>query len=299
MIREAPRGVAITRSTLRRMPLPPLDGDGDKDDRGRVLVAGGSRETPGAVRLAGVAALRAGAGKLQLATVRECAATLGLTVPEAKVVALPSTRHGEIDGARAARAFDADAAESDAVLIGPGMTAIPAARAMVSSLVRRMTTGACMVLDAAAIQSLITNESLLDPLGGRAVLTPHAGEMATLLGIEKDDVEANAPRVAALAAERFGAVVVLKGAVTWIAGTDGSLSRYSRGGVGLATSGSGDALSGLIAGLAARGAPAAIAAVWGVWAHGEAGRALARRFGSVGFLASELLAEAPRVLNHG
>ena len=96
-----------------------------------------------------------------------------------------------------------------------------------------------------------------------------------------------------MAAERFGVVVALKGAESWIATPDGALLRYDGGDVGLATSGSGDTLAGVVSGFAARGADALTAAAWGVFVHGAAGRVLARRMGRVGFLARELLDEIP------
>ena len=128
------------------------------------------------------------------------------------------------------------------------------------------------------------------------VLTPHAGEMASLLGIDKDDVEADPANTALIAAERFGVVVALKGADSWIADPEGELLHYSGGSVGLGTSGSGDTLAGIVAGLAARGASPLTSAAWGVWAHGSAGRVLSRRMATVGFLARELLAEVPALV---
>ncbi|MDB4874926.1 MAG: carbohydrate kinase [Gemmatimonadetes bacterium] len=278
------------------MPLPPLDGDADKNARGQVLVIGGSMRVPGAVLLAGVAALRAGAGKLQVATVRDAALPLGLAVPEALVVALPPTRAGEIAGSRAWPLLEPHASSADAVLVGPGMIGGESVAPIVAGLVRILGADATLVLDSASIFVLRDDEQMLMTLGGRAVVTPHAGEMATLLGIDKRDVEADAPAAAKHAAERFGVVVALKGAESWIASPNGSLLCYKDGSVGLATSGSGDTLAGIVAGLAARGAQATIAAAWAVWAHGTAGRRLARRLGTVGFLARELLAELPALV---
>jgi NAD(P)H-hydrate repair Nnr-like enzyme with NAD(P)H-hydrate dehydratase domain len=120
--------------------------------------------------------------------------------------------------------------------------------------------------------------------------------MAGVLGMEKEEVEADPLAVALRAAEELGAVVALKGPDTLIAAPDGRAYRYPGGRVGLATSGSGDVLAGLVAGLLARGAEPAGAAAWGVWLHGEAGNALARRVGPIGYLARELPAEVPRLL---
>ena len=290
---RARRATEVTRALLRRMPLPRPDAEGDKDSRGRVLAVGGSAETPGAILLAGVAALRAGAGKLQLASVKSVAAALGVAVPESLVVALPETRGGEISGDAGADSIRERISSVDALLIGPGMTSERAARALVRGVVRRLGDEATLVLDASAVTALHDDDDALLELHGRAVLTPHAGEMATLLGVEKDDVESNPAEMARDAAARFGAVVALKGPESWIAEPDGTLYHYAGGSVGLATSGSGDTLAGIIAGLAARGASAVQSAIWGAYLHGAAGEVLARRIGPIGYLARELLDEVP------
>jgi ADP-dependent NAD(P)H-hydrate dehydratase len=186
----------VTRAFLRRTPLPPLASDDDKETRGRVLVVGGSTLVPGAILLAGVAALRAGAGKLQLATARDSAVNLGLAVPESLVIALPRTRDGEIAGARAAVALRRYAATADAVLVGPGMSGKRSVHALLAALVGHLGGGTTLVLDGAGVTTLRHAERLLAPLTGRVVLTPHAGEMASLLGLDKREVEKDAPGMA-------------------------------------------------------------------------------------------------------
>lgn len=279
------------------MPLPPLHSDDDKESRGRVLVVGGSTLVPGAVLLAGEGALRAGAGKLQLATARGAAVGLSLVLPEALVVPLAQSRSGEIAGARAAAALRRYASETDALLLGPGMATIPSVGGLLSSIVSYMSDDATLVLDGAGVVALAAHPTALASLGGRVVLTPHAGEMASLFGVDKADVEADPASTALHAAERFAAVVALKGAESWIAGPAGELLRYEGGSVGLGTSGSGDTLAGIVTGLAARGAGPMEAAAWGVWAHGSAGRILSRRMATVGFLARELLYEVPALIS--
>jgi hydroxyethylthiazole kinase-like uncharacterized protein yjeF len=294
---NTPRARAVTQALLRRIALPEPDAEGDKDARGRVLVVGGSVQVPGALLLAGVAALRAGAGKLQLATARTVAPFVGVAVPEALVVGLPATRAGEIAGARSAAPLRALAAGVNALLLGPGISDRRSAHALIAALVPRLRDDAVLVLDAGGIIALREDDALLSRLEGRAVLTPHAGEMASLLGVDKGEVEAAPAETAREAARRFGATVALKGAESWIAEPDGTLYHYAGGTVGLATSGSGDTLAGIVAGLAARGTPAAHAAVWGAYLHGAAGRSLARRIGPIGFLARELLDEIPALMH--
>jgi hydroxyethylthiazole kinase-like uncharacterized protein yjeF len=134
------------------------------------------------------------------------------------------------------------------------------------------------------------------PHAGPVLLTPHAGEMAHLCGSDKAAIEADPGPAALQAARRWQAVVALKGAATMLAAPDGSLWRHEAAVPGLATAGSGDVLAGLIAGLAARGATLLQAAAWGVALHARAGQRLARQHGSLGYLASELAAEVPALL---
>jgi len=292
---SARQGVpTVTPALLRGLPLPAPDDDGDKDRRGRVLVVGGAAEMPGALLLAGVAALRAGAGKLRLATAERVAPTVGVAVPEARVRGLPETPAGGIDP-RAADDLDEWVCRTDALLVGPGMVDPEAVAALTLRLLSRVDD-AVVVLDAEALACLSEARDALHRLEGRAVVTPHAGEMAGLLGTEREAVDADPLAVARRAAAELGCVVALKGSVTYVAAPGGEAFRYTSGGVGLATSGSGDTLAGIVAGLAARGADPLRAALWGVALHGGAGNVLAKRMGRVGFLARELLDEVPRVM---
>ena len=281
----------ITSRLLGGWPLPQPDDDGDKEDRGVALVVGGSTELPGAALLAAAAALRAGAGKIRIATVRSVAASLGVALPEARVFSLPETRTGAI-APDAAEEIVQLAGRAGATMIGPGMTDEGAAVELVRALLPALP-GAALVLDAAALACLGADPNILRGLRCRAILTPHAGEMASMLRCDKDAVIRDPLATARQAAEAWRAVVVLKGADTAIASPEGSLYRNTSGNVGLATSGSGDTLAGIIGGLAARGADPLQAAVWGVYLHGRAGDRLARRVGPLGFLARELLDEIP------
>jgi ADP-dependent NAD(P)H-hydrate dehydratase len=153
-----------------------------------------------------------------------------------------------------------------------------------------------LVLDAEAMLAVAGRPEQLHALRRPAILTPHAGEMASLLDLDKDRVLDDVVGTALRAAAHFRAVVALKGSETIISTPDGESWRNRTGNVGLATSGSGDTLSGIIAGLAARGADPPHAAAWGVYLHGSAGDRLADRVGPLGFLARELLAEIPPLM---
>jgi ADP-dependent NAD(P)H-hydrate dehydratase len=258
------------------------------------MVAGGSSEIPGALLLAGVAALRAGAGKLQLAAPRSAASSLGVALPEARVFALPETNEGHLDRKAGARAIEC-APGADAILIGPGMLNAEAIRGFMDEVLRRVTDKQ-LVIDALALSALrggryrFTEET-------RVVLTPNFEEMAAITGEKPAAIAADPRGVAARVAQDLNAVVVLKGPETVIATPYGEVFRYSEGEVGLATSGSGDILAGIVAGLLARGATLDQAAVWATYLHGTAGNRLKRKMGAIGFLARELSAEIPAIMS--
>jgi hydroxyethylthiazole kinase-like uncharacterized protein yjeF len=293
--------VNVDAGTLRAWPLPMPGGDSDKEQRGHVLILGGSREMPGALILAATAALRAGAGKLTIATGASVAQLVALAIPEARVIGLRETAHGSF-AREAVAELDPLADQVNAVLIGPGMQDEVSTAALVRALLQRLgDSAASVVLDACAMGVI------LHPGGGAAppgpfqfvqqvIVTPHAGEMAHLTGIAKQDILAAPDVHAARAAQRWNAVVALKGARTVISAPDGERWQHEGGNAGLGTSGSGDALAGIIAGLAARGASLTQATCWGVALHALAGEKLARRYGILGYLAREIADEVPALM---
>ena len=302
--RPASRGVKnaggrarlITAALLGRLPLPEPDEGGSKEERGRVLVVAGSPEMPGAAVLAATAAARAGAGKLQIATAESVARLVAVAVPEARVFALPEAGEGALDPAGVARISDY-VREARAVLVGPGMCGGSGIARVTRALLPHVGEGATLVLDADALNVLAAEPRLLAPLRGRCVLTPHTTEMSEMTGIEEDEIKNDPASAARGAARLFGATVALKGRETFVAAPDAAEVYVNRAGnVGLATSGSGDTLAGLVSGLAARGADPVRAAVWGVHVHALAGDALARSAGTLGYLARELPAEFPRLM---
>ncbi len=286
-----PAVIDVDEALLREWPLRQPGASADKEDRGTTLVIAGSREMPGAAWLAALAALRAGAGKLTVATAASVAAGLALALPEARVVALPETDDGGFAIA-AAGLLGPLLACSDAVLIGPGMQDEPATRRIVTALVAS-AGGVAVILDALAMNVAADGWRF----AATPLLTPHAGEMAQLTGLSKDAICADPERHAREAAVRLNAIVALKGACTFVAAPDGRCWRHQGDNPGLGTSGSGDTLAGIITGLAARGAELTQAAVWGVALHAAAGRVLAQRQGPIGYLASELAAEIPRLMH--
>jgi hydroxyethylthiazole kinase-like uncharacterized protein yjeF len=277
--------VEVTPTVLAGRRLPRHDDQATKHDRGSLLVVGGSCETPGAVLLAGLAALRVGAGRLAMATAGPTVPPLAVAVPEARVTALAATDAGAIDPGEADRMAEL-AGRVDAVLIGPGMLDVDAAEPLLDALTWCLTsTKAVLVIDAGALPAVGRHPDWIRRLGGRALLVPNPDELE-ILGVG----------TALSAAERYDAVVAERGPTTEIAAPAGGRWLDHHGNVGLATSGSGDVAAGIAAGLVTRGADPVTAAIWAAALHGRAGERLAERMAPVSFLARELLDELPATL---
>ena len=289
MNRRAPR--EVDDALLRGWALPPLDEQGDKESRGRVLVVAGSREMPGAAILAATAALRAGAGKMVIATPASGALIVAAAMPEARVIALPEGADGSptLAGLELLQSVADDTA---ALLVGPGMIGDEGTLAFVDALLPLFERSVC-VLDALAMDHLRDGGACHQD----AILTPHAGEMAHLTGEHKDAILADPVGFARRQSGAWKAVVALKGATTCIASPQDEAWVHRLEVPGLGTSGSGDVLAGVIAGLVARGTPPAQAAVWGVALHARAGLRLSERVGALGFLARDLAAEVPPLMH--
>jgi ADP-dependent NAD(P)H-hydrate dehydratase len=286
--------IEVTSLLLQQWRLPMPDKSGDKNERGRILIVGGSSEMPGAVILAATAALRAGAGKLTIATSSVVAPLVAQTIPEARVIGLDETP----DGGIALEAVDRIPLDFDCVLIGPGMQDEDSTCQVVSTLVHGLKDTS-VVLDACAMNVVgVNNEHRLKCFESPVLLTPHAGELAHLSGKSREEIEEDPMHHALDAARAWNAVVALKGAVTYLATPDGQVWRHEGGNIGLAISGSGDTLAGIAGGLLARGATLAQGAVWSVALHARAGERLAERHGALGYLAREIPGEVPQLM-HG
>ncbi len=286
--------VNVDAAALRAWPLPMPSADGDKEARGHVLILGGSREMPGAVILAATAALRAGAGKLTIATGASVAQLVALALPEARVIGLAETEQGGFTDEAVAK-LDPLADKVNAILIGPGMQDEAATALLVRALLPRLDgSDVSVVLDACAMGVVLADAAFR--FAQPVIVTPHAGEMAHLTGASKEEIGAEPEQHAVATARRWNAVVALKGARTLVVAPAGERWQHEGGNIGLAISGSGDALAGIIAGLAARGASLTQAACWGVALHARAGELLAERLGVLGYLAREIPAEIPALM---
>lgn len=279
----------VSAVSLRNWPLP--QPGGSKHSRGHVLVVGGSPSTPGAAMLAGLAALRVGAGVLALAVAASTAIAVATAVPEASVTGL--TALDDNDATSDAQLTDV-LASTGSVLVGPGITDVDAARSLVDAALEAQTNrSGSLVLDAFALGVL---RDVVDEheLRGPVVLTPNTTEAGYLLARSADELDDAEPTdIAAAIADRYGAVVTYASSV---AEPGGRTWTVPAGHPGLGTSGSGDVLAGIVAGLLARGAEPAQAACWASYLHAAAGDRLAARVGRLGFLARELVDELPLVI---
>lgn len=278
----------LNRAALDAHRLPPVI-DGDKDTKGRVLIVAGSRDVPGAALLAAMGAMRAGAGKLQIATV-ECIATqLGIAMPEAMVVGMPQDADGGFDQKAVAPLLDR-AGKVDAVVAGPGLAEGDACARIAKAL---LGSEAALALDAALLHALepVRSHRTLSP-----ILLPHSGELASLLDCDEQEVAADPIGCGQRAAQRFRSIVLVKGSTSHVVTPAGDVWTYSGGTPGLGVSGSGDVLAGIVGGLLARGAEPLTAILWAVWLHGEAGASLARKVGPIGFLARQISDEVPALM---
>lgn len=274
----------VDPALLASWPLP--EPDGSKRSRGDVVVIGGARATPGAAQLAGLSALRVGAGRLTLAVAASVAGAVGVAVPESGVLALEETPGGHVRG-RSVQAFAADIRSADAVLVGPGLDDIRETRRMLSALADLLVEPSGVVLDAYALGALAGRRSA-HPFAN-AILKPNESEAEVLLGRPLRDLVDDSLALA----DRYRAVVTCMGI---IADPSGAAYRVRETGPGLGTSGSGDVVAGAITGLAARGCSPLQAAVWGTYLHARAGAFLAETVAPLGFLARDVSERLPAEL---
>lgn len=267
-----------------RARLPRLAPDAHKGSRGHLLLVAGSVGRTGASLLAAQAALRAGAGLVTVATTGPAQAAL-----DAKVAEVMTARYAEGDDAEPASCDEVSrlAVGKRAVALGPGMPVGPGARALVRRVAAELPLP--LVIDADGLNHLgVDFAELLRQAPAPRVLTPHPGEAARLLATTPAAIGADRPGSARELAARSGAIVVLKGARTLVAAPDGSLYVNPAVEPALATAGSGDVLTGVIAALLARGCAALDAALCGVFAHGRAGAMARAALGTSHLVAGDL-----------
>jgi NAD(P)H-hydrate epimerase len=272
--------------------LPPRAPDSHKGDFGRVLVVAGSRGMSGAAVLCASAALRAGAGLVRVAIAAGVLPIVAAGNPCYMTASLPDDNDG-----RLAPQAEADvlrlAETSDVVAAGPGLGATPAVAAIVRALLARVPGP--LVLDADALNVLAGHAEALRGRKVPPILTPHPGEFGRLLGRKVSGAPTERQELAAQFAAEHGVVLVLKGHGTVV--TDGRRVYMNKtGNPGMATGGSGDVLTGLIAALLGQKLEPFAAAQLGVHLHGLAGDLARDDLGEVALIATDLIAYLPRAL---
>jgi NAD(P)H-hydrate epimerase len=271
--------------------LPERPADGHKGTFGRVFVLAGSSGLTGAAILASEAALRVGAGLVTLGIPRSLNPILEVKLTEVMTLPLAETGTGALSG-EAWETIAERVATCDALAIGPGLGRHPETVSLVRRVLKERQGP--LVVDADALNQVAP--AGLGVFPSNAVITPHPAELARLVGTSTAEIQSNRLAAAENAARELGCVVVLKGAGTIAAAPDGHLWIGPAGTAALATGGTGDVLTGVIAGLMAQGLPPLDAAIAGVYVHGRAGEMLADEVGLAGALAGELLPILPRVL---
>jgi hydroxyethylthiazole kinase-like uncharacterized protein yjeF len=259
---------------------------------GRLLIVGGSRQTPGAVRLAAEAALRAGCETVQVLTVRSTAAAFAVAVPELLVAGVDETADGEMAPGGFGPAAEM-AEQADVVLVGPGFMSPRAAVDLCRPLLPRLK---CRVVVDALAMAIFATEPSFRFADGQAILTPNTGELGLALDEDPKRAEREPADAVRRLTRRANAVVTSGSATTYVAGPAGDLWVDRAGHDGLAASGSGDVKGGIIAAAFGRLDDPEKAAIWGGHVHARAGELVASRVGRVGFLASEVVTAVPEVL---
>ncbi len=278
--------------------IPPRMPDSHKGTYGRVLVLAGSAGMPGAASLAALAALRTGSGLVTVALPASISLAVAATVPEATQILLPNEADLSLqEKDRLVAALGADFERRyDAAAIGPGLGTSARARALVEAVLRRFAGP--VVADADALNILAASPDLAGPARADRIFTPHPGELERLTG-EKPKGDAERLAAAARLAARFGCVAVLKGHRTVIVEGD----RYAvneTGNPGMATGGSGDVLTGVIASLLGQGFAAFDAARLGAHLHGSAGDLAAAALGEASVIAGDIIDSLPEAIRkHG
>jgi NAD(P)H-hydrate epimerase len=273
--------------------LPPRAADSHKGDFGRVLVVAGSRGMSGAAALAGQGALRGGAGLVRVAVPEEILPIIASANPCYLTSPLPQDEHGRLSAA-AGDALRELVAANDVTALGPGLGQSQAVTGLVLAVLK--AAPGPLVLDADALNALQAQTQHLRGRPVPPVLTPHPGEFARLTGGQPPASPPEREEQSVRFAAEHGVVLVLKGHVTLV--TDGRrLYANTTGNPGMATGGSGDVLTGLIAALLGQGLKPFAAAQLGVYLHGLAGDLARDAVGEVSLIASDLLQYLPSAFN--
>ncbi len=286
----------LITSAWARTVLPHRPLSANKGTFGRVLVIAGSINYIGAAYLACSGALRVGAGLVTLATPASLQPVLAAKLTEVTYLPLPESQPGIIS-AQAAQLIRRQLKDYNVLLMGCGVGQGQSTATFVRSvLLRSKLPLPFLVLDADALNILGKVPGWWRQLTGEAILTPHPGEMSRLAETSVNEVQSDRVGIARRLAAEWHKTIVLKGAYTVIAAPDGQARISPVANPGLASAGTGDVLTGVIAGLAAQGLPSFDAAALGVYLHAQAGEMIKEILGNAGMIATDLLTALPLVI---
>ncbi len=288
--------VELMTRTWAGSALPARPAGANKGSFGRVLAVVGSENYIGAAYLACMGAARVGAGVVTLSTARSLQPILASKLTEITYAPLPEDEKG-ILSAKAAAAILSILPYYKVMLMGCGLGQLPHTKNFVKNILSGLPEKApVLVLDADALNILSEMPRWWKHVPGSTIVTPHAGEMARLMGLSVEEVQGNRLELCRRAASDWQKIVVLKGAFSVIAEPGGRVMISGAANAGLASAGTGDVLAGAIAGLAGQGIPLLQAAALGVYLHAAAGELVKDEIGDTGMLATDLLPALPKVI---
>ncbi|MFB3881974.1 MAG: NAD(P)H-hydrate dehydratase [Armatimonadota bacterium] len=293
LVDESPAAAELVDPNWVGMILPRRRPSAHKGSQGRVLIIAGSAGMTGAACLCARGALRVGAGLVTVGCPASVNDILEVKLTEAMTFPLPETYTRALDTRALALILEL-AQEASVIAIGPGLSREPETAVLVRRLVARVEKP--MVIDADGINALADAAMILEAEHAPAVLTPHPGEMGRLMQVSAEKVQARRTHFAEAAARRFGTTVALKGAYSVIADPARALAINPTGNPGMATGGTGDVLTGMIAGLMAQGLLPFEAATAAAYCHGLAGDIAAESTGQGSMLAGDLVEAVPEAL---
>jgi NAD(P)H-hydrate epimerase len=261
-----------------------------KGDFGHLMVIGGSPGKAGAAVMAARSALRVGSGLVSVATPNNLVPIIQTSIAEAMCIPSAESIEGTL-GLGSEEELLKAAIGMSACAIGPGLSTHYETVQVVRNLIQRLTIP--LIIDADGLNALASDVAILKRAKAPVILTPHPGEMARLLGISSTEVQQDRLARAAEFAMKYKVILVLKGAGTVVACPDGRVFINSTGNPGMATAGTGDALTGMIGGFLAQGYSPTQAACLGVYLHGLAGDLAAKEKGELGLIAGDLIEKIP------
>lgn len=270
--------------------LPKRDPAGYKTTFGWVAVISGSPGMTGAGAMVSSASLRCGAGMVTLCLPESLNLPLEAKLTEVMTHPLPETEVKTLS-MNALAAMEPVLRKADVLAVGPGLSTHSETKKLICSLIEGVDLP--MVIDADALNAMTGRTELLKERKAPTIITPHPGEMARLTGLKVSEIIESKPRVASQFANENKVVMVLKGPPTVVASPDGQIFINPTGNSGLATAGSGDVLTGMIAGMLAQGLDPVEAAMTGVYLHGSAGDIMADRYTEYGLMATDILEAIP------